>query len=608
MKNSNQFFSLILIFILTLSEGIHKVETLKLSSKVSLSTTGSTSWNFGDMDFRNLGTITRALNVNNLRFHAKSDKSMQIKSSQVNVGGTNFYYSLSLGGTGEPVARSVSFETSGTSTIKVTARSTGANRNLIIADIYKKKLGQITFGSNAELKSTTINFSGTVFLYSENSNIDLYKIQVDTSGNSSSTSSSSSSSSSTPKSSGTTVAGGVATITRNSESDLLAAIKKVNSNGGTVYINTPVISISTTSTINLSGSKSGGIVGVKQSDGTYPRLDFSNARNKGSTARGITISGSNQYLKYLIIEHAGDNGIWISGSKNTLDHIITRYNNDTGIQLSDHADANTLNYCYSYRNIDVKTYGANADGFAPKLGATNTVFNYCFAWDNSDDGWDSFDKQGDNSATVTYKHSACWNNGNPDIFTGKYDYDNGAALDKNLWTVQQLIASDSSFESNYKNRKFSIAKGKIAGQSATSWLSKAQTEMNGNGFKFGSKTTAQSTSVKRTADYCVAFDHKAKGFDNNNSQGCTGYITNCVSFNNNINYQLPYVFAKWSNNWSFNAYKSDQNKMNQSLKKPRNASSSKNAFYSVRNNIIKYCYANKFPDGINFDNAINSMS
>ena len=111
MKTSNKSLSLLLILILTLSEGIHKVETLKLSSKVSLSTTGSTSWNFGDMDFRNLGTITRALNVNNLRFHAKSDKSMQIKSSEVNVGGTNFYYALSLGGSGEPVARSVSFET-----------------------------------------------------------------------------------------------------------------------------------------------------------------------------------------------------------------------------------------------------------------------------------------------------------------------------------------------------------------------------------------------------------------------------------------------------------------------------------------------------------------
>ena len=68
--------------------------------------------------------------------------------------------------------------------------------------------------------------------------------------------------------------------------------------------------------------------------------------------------------------------------------------------------------------------------------------------------------------------------------------------------------------------------------------------MNGNAFKFGSKTTAQSTSVKRTADYSIAFDHKSKGFDNNNSKGCTGYITNCASFNNNINYQLPYTFAK----------------------------------------------------------------
>ena len=87
-------------------------------------------------------------------------------------------------------------------------------------------------------------------------------------------------------------------------------------------------------------------------------------------------------MKYLIIQNAGDNGIWINGSQNTLDHIITRYNGDTGIQLSDNAYSNYLNYCYSYRNIDVPTYGGNADGFAPKLGASKTKFNYCFAWDN----------------------------------------------------------------------------------------------------------------------------------------------------------------------------------------------------------------------------------
>ena len=98
MKNSNKFISLLLILLLTLSDGIQKVETLKLSSKVSLTGTVSTSWNFSDITFRNLGTITKAITINNLRFHAKSDKSMQIKSSEVNVGGTNFYYTLSLGG------------------------------------------------------------------------------------------------------------------------------------------------------------------------------------------------------------------------------------------------------------------------------------------------------------------------------------------------------------------------------------------------------------------------------------------------------------------------------------------------------------------------------
>ena len=312
-------------------------------------------------------------------------------------------------------------------------------------------------------------------------------------------------------------------------------------------------------------------------------------------------------MKFLTIEHAGDNGIWINGSKNTLDHIIARYNNDTGIQLSDHANGNTLNYCYSYRNIDVKTYGANADGFAPKLGATNTVFNYCFAWDNSDDGWDSYDKPGDNSASVQYLHSACWNNGNPDIFTGKYDYNLGRSLDKNMWTIQQLMASDSSFESNYRNRKFSIAKGKIAGMSATSWLAKAQTEMNGNGFKFGSINTPQSTSIYRKAVYSVAFDHKQQGFNNNNSKSIKGYFANCVSFNNNINYQLPYVFEKWASNWSWGAIKADQFGQNQGLHTPKDKNAATKQFYAIRNKIITNCAASKFDDSVNFDSVIKSL-
>ena len=403
----------------------------------------------------------------------------------------------------------------------------------------------------------------------------------------------------------------IKTITSDSESELKSAISTLNKQGGVIIIYTPVINISSKSTLTLSGKISGGIVGKKLPDGTYPRIDFKKARKAGSTARGFTVSGSNLYMKNLIIENAGDNGIWVCGSNNLFEYIIARYNGDTGIQLSDNANANRLNFCYSYRNIDVKTYGANADGFAPKLGATRTIFNYCFAWDNSDDGWDSYDKQGDDSAEVQYLHSACWNNGNPDVFIGKYDYDKGKSLDKNLWTIQDLISSDSSFESIYKNRKFSISKGKISGMSANSWLAQAIQEMNGNGFKFGSKTTLQSTKVLRKAVYSVAFDHKSKGFDNNNSQGCNGHIANCVSFNNNINYQLPYVFSKWASNWSWNPRTSHSSRIDTSkygFHYPKSASEATKAFYAIRDKIIANCKANKFSSSVHFDDAIKALA
>ena len=84
----------------------------------------------------------------------------------------------------------------------------------------------------------------------------------------------------------------IATITSDNESDFVNAIQKLNKSGGTIYINTPVINISSTTTIKLSGTIPGGLIGMKQPDGTYPRLDFRKARDAGSTARGLTIDGS----------------------------------------------------------------------------------------------------------------------------------------------------------------------------------------------------------------------------------------------------------------------------------------------------------------------------
>ena len=72
----------------------------------------------------------------------------------------------------------------------------------------------------------------------------------------------------------------IVTIAKDDETALCEAIKTLNKSGGTIYINTPVINISSKCQITLSGSTVGGLIGVKQSDDTYPRLDFTKARKE----------------------------------------------------------------------------------------------------------------------------------------------------------------------------------------------------------------------------------------------------------------------------------------------------------------------------------------
>ena len=393
-------------------------------------------------------------------------------------------------------------------------------------------------------------------------------------------------------------------ISKDDEQALRKAVDILNQKGGIIFIRTPIINIYGKETINLSSNSSGGIIGVTQSK-AYPIIDFKNARKEGSTATGFTISGSNLYMKYLVIENAGGNGISIGGNNNLLDHIITRYNNNSGIQLVDGANLNTLIYCYSYRNIDIKTYGANADGFTIKQGANNNIFKYCFSWDNSNDGWGFYN--GEPGTKISFINSACWNNGNPNVFTGKYDYDNRHFIDNKLWTIQQITSSDSSFLRNYLERAYNISNSKINNEKAIDWLYKAESEMNGSGFKFGSKTTSQNSIVK--AVYCIAFDHKSIGFDNNNSEQCTGYIENCASFNNRINYQLPYIFEKWSKVWSWKPKFADSYKQQfQILRIPRDINAATQSIYSIRTQIKLNCDSNIFDDKINFDNVIKTLT
>ena len=58
----------------------------------------------------------------------------------------------------------------------------------------------------------------------------------------------------------------ITTITTDDESALCDAVKTLNSKGGTIFINTPVINLSSKCILTLSGTSAGGIVGMKQSN------------------------------------------------------------------------------------------------------------------------------------------------------------------------------------------------------------------------------------------------------------------------------------------------------------------------------------------------------
>ncbi len=187
-------------------------------------------------------------------------------------------------------------------------------------------------------------------------------------------------------------------------------------------------------------------------------------------------------------------------------------------------------------------------------------------------------------------------------------------LDKSLFTISSLSSTDDNFESNYNNRKFVIdSYARVHRYFIDLWLSKTERVMSGSGFTFGSKTTKKSADIKKIADFCIVFDHRRSiGFDNNDSDKCTGYISNCLAFNNKINYQLPYKFSTWTNNWNWSwwPYSSHQFKQSQTLRRPEEINqiaTTNYAIFDIRNKIISNCKANKFDDTANFDNAIKGL-
>ena len=114
----------------------------------------------------------------------------------------------------------------------------------------------------------------------------------------------------------------ITTITSDNETEFINAIEELNRN-----------------TITIGGKFPGGIIGIRQDNGEYPRINF--IENFRELFSGINIYGSNKFIEYIIIENSPNYGISIIGQNNILDHVISRYNYGSGFII--YGDFNTFN-------------------------------------------------------------------------------------------------------------------------------------------------------------------------------------------------------------------------------------------------------------------------
>jgi len=304
-----------------------------------------------------------------------------------------------------------------------------------------------------------------------------------------------------------------------------AAALSATQGGDTLYLLGGTYSFSAKQTIGT--GKNGLSASQRTFIGAYPGekpvLDFSaqpyGSEVTGSNNVGISISSGALYIhvRGLTICYAGKNGLINYGSYCLIENLDVYGCGDTGIQMKTGGN-NTILNCDSHDNFDYKTmsgttanFGGNADGFADKqfTGAGNHYIG-CRAWNNSDDGWDFFQRVS-NSNTII-EDCICYHNGLP-----YYDMSHNPralGVDKSWF--------DGKVGTTMKDRY---------GQTITITLDHYPCQGNGNGFKMG----GNQTSHKILIHHSLAVGNYARGFDQNNNAG-TMWVYNCSAYQNAYNY------------------------------------------------------------------------
>ena len=323
-------------------------------------------------------------------------------------------------------------------------------------------------------------------------------------------------------------------------------VAKLSQPGDTLYLLGGTYYFSDKFSINRQGSKSKYIV-ISGYPGEKAILDFSQQPYRkevtGYDNIGISISSTTTFLhiKYLTIRYAGKNGLLNNGSYCLFENLDVYGCGDTGIQMKNGGN-NTILNCDSHDNFDYKTmsgtqanFGGNADGFADKqfTGAGNHYIG-CRAWNNSDDGWDFFDRTS-NSNTII-ENCICYQNGMP-----YYD------MSKN---PRALGVDKPWFDS-----KVGTQMTDRYGNTITITLDRYPCQGNGNGFKMGGNYSIHKILIH----HCLAVANNARGFDQNNNGG-TMWVYNNTGYANGYNFGFTTAYGTnyMQNNVSLSGKNADQ--------------------------------------------------
>lgn len=279
-------------------------------------------------------------------------------------------------------------------------------------------------------------------------------------------------------------------------------INKLNA-GDVLYLMGGQYDLQSNLTINRNGTADN-MITICPYNNERPIIDF---RNQINGTNGITVKGTYLHIKGITIRYAGYKGIWLEGATYCILEQMEIYGCcNAGFQLRS-GGHNTVVNCDSHDNFDYQDNGGNADGFADKQGEAcpGNVYIGCRSWNNSDDGWDSFQR-------VT--------NGTPTVYINCITYNNGPEF-YDLSEHPRVLGKDANLSCFIGKDLKNFANGG-----------------NPNGFKLGGQGTKHDTELYR----CLAVGHRSKGFDQNNNAGNMKVI-NCTSYKNKFNYGFGNSYA-----------------------------------------------------------------